>query len=215
MLGPHAAGVSRYPRVVPGWRRRIACTRNVPTANSPGSTCCTVSFADNASSGTGNTAGSICWRRIASSDVVPWREPQMRTALPGAKKGLKWGRPWIWSQWACDSRISACTALCCRSTSSRPTARIPLPAPRMTGGARRLARRTAIRGRGGGGEAAGYLAWPRLVGEVGQQRRHPAVHGQQDQAAGLLIHAPPAAGARPQERHGDARRLLQESLEGL
>src|SRR5437773_10235546 len=106
MLGPPAAGVSRYPRVVPGWRRRIACTRNVPTANSPGSTCCTVSFADKASSGTGNTAGSICWRRIASSDVVPWREPQMRTALPGAKNGLKWGSPWIWSQCACDSRRS-------------------------------------------------------------------------------------------------------------
>src|SRR5881275_62215 len=50
-------------------------------------------FADNASSGTGNTAGSICWRRIASSDVVPWREPQMRTALPGAKNGLEWGNP--------------------------------------------------------------------------------------------------------------------------
>src|SRR5882762_6331071 len=82
MLGPPAAGVSRYPRVVPGWRRRIACTRKVPTVNSPGSTCCTVSFADSASNGTGNTAGSICWRRIASSDVVPWREERLEVGQP-------------------------------------------------------------------------------------------------------------------------------------
>src|SRR5207253_510594 len=63
---------------------------------------------------------------------VPWREPQMRTALPGAKNGLKWGSPWIWSQCACDSRISACTAPFWRSTSSRPSARMPVPASRMT-----------------------------------------------------------------------------------
>ena len=45
--------------------------------------------------GTGNTAGSICCRRIASSEVVPCRDPQMRTAFPGAKNGLKCGRPWM------------------------------------------------------------------------------------------------------------------------
>ena len=89
MLGPPTTGVSRYPSVVPGCRNRIARTRNAPTVNSPGSTCCTVNLADSASSGIGNTDGSICWRKIASSDVVPCREPQIRTAFPGAKNGLK------------------------------------------------------------------------------------------------------------------------------
>ena len=93
MLAPPAAGVSRYPSVVPGCRNRMARTRNAPTVNSPGSTCCTVSLADSASSGMGNTAGSICCRRIASSDVVPCLEPQMRTAFPGEKNGLKCGSP--------------------------------------------------------------------------------------------------------------------------
>src|SRR3989440_7783057 len=85
MLAPPPAGVRRYPSVVPGCRSRMARTRNAPRVNSPppGSTCRTVSFADKASSGMGNTAGSICWRRIASRDVVPCREPQIRTAFPG------------------------------------------------------------------------------------------------------------------------------------
>src|SRR5947199_6598012 len=92
MLGPPAAGVSRYPRVVPGWRRRIACTRNVPTVNSPASTCCTVSFADNASSGTGNTAGSICWQ-----DGLERRRPLARAPdahrVAGSEERLEVGQP--------------------------------------------------------------------------------------------------------------------------
>src|SRR5256886_14913146 len=95
MLGPPAAGVSRYPRVVPGWRRRIACTRNVPTANSPGSTCCTVSFADNASSGTGNTAGRLWGSRQGPTTLAAILRQQMDPAVVPVPPGALSAKPTV------------------------------------------------------------------------------------------------------------------------
>src|SRR2546429_75825 len=189
MLGPPAAGVSRYPRVVPGWRRRIACTRNVPTANSPGSTCCTVSFADNASSGTGNTAGSICWRRIASSDVVPWREPPMRTAVAGGEDGLEGGQPLKGAPGRVrrrDPRLPGAVLALHQPPSQRADARArveddqlapppppppPLaPAAALHGDARRIA--AVARGVGsGGGDGAPRPPKGHRVGHSSRQRR--------------------------------------------
>src|SRR2546428_250897 len=60
MLGPPplpaAAGVSRTPTAVPGWRSRIALTRNAPTLNSPppGSPCPPPPCAVSAPTGTRN-----------------------------------------------------------------------------------------------------------------------------------------------------------------
>ena len=34
----------------------------------------------------------------------------MQKRLPGALSGLKKGRPWMWSQWVCESRMSAASA---------------------------------------------------------------------------------------------------------
>src|SRR5256885_1363606 len=128
----------------------------------------------------------------------------MRTRFPGAKNGLKCGRPWMWSQCACESRISALTAPFCFSTSLRPRARIPVsraappeyppppdpphrPAPGLAARADHLGD-GMMRGPGGDAPRA------RLVSEVEQQLGDAAVHVEQHETAHLFVHAAQPAG---------------------
>ena len=56
----------------------------------------------------------------------------MQNELPGALSGLKKGRPWMWSQWVWEIRMSAASGVRRDAMSSCPSGRSPLPASRMT-----------------------------------------------------------------------------------
>jgi hypothetical protein len=118
--------------VVPGWRRRKARTRKESTSNSPSLISVMVSAAATAVSGTGKTIGSICARRMFASGTPSWAAPKMHTAVPLTLSGLKNGKPWMWSQWVCDRRMSTATRRRRRCMSSSPKSRSPLPASRIS-----------------------------------------------------------------------------------